>query len=239
VKDGLASRFCATVRGILDEIAESQWAALNVAGQRVADTVEQGNLVYTFGSGHSSLVAAEPYGRAGSLANLDVIVDKTFGRAERLPGYAKILLDAYPITAKDLLIVISNSGRNAVPAEMAIEARNRGIYTIGISALRHSRAVAPRNAHGLRLFEVCDLVIDNCGLPGDASVEIPRMKGLAVGPTSTLGGVFIVNLIICIATEALCDRQKAPPVLVSANLDQGDAWNSALIRFLRERTRGL
>jgi len=221
-------------------IAQTQAEALATAGRWVADRVQRGNLIYTLGSGHSLLIATELYYRAGGLQNFDVMHDKTFGRAERLPGYAKALLESYPITAADLLIIVSNSGRNELPVEMALEARARGIRTIAITSLAHSMSAAPRTVSGKRLCEVADLVIDNCGVVGDASVELGTAgAAVTVCPTSTAAGIFIANSIVALATQELIDRDFDPPVFASANVDAGDQKNQALLKFLRERIRGL
>lgn len=235
----MMQRYYESVQQLLAEIAVSQRSALERAAGLVADTVKRNGLIYTLGSGHSLLIAGELYFRAGGLANFDVIHDKTFGRAERISGYAKVLLDGYPINANDLLILVSNSGRNTLSIEMALEARDRNIKTIAITSLRHSRAVSPRNSIGLRLFEVCDLVIDNCGVPGDTVVEVPGEKSIQVGPTSTLCGIFIANCIVTLAVQRLLEAGIRPPVFVSANLDHGDESNRHLLQFMRERIRGL
>ncbi len=225
---------------IIDRIADSQFLALFSAAQWVAEVVERDGVVYTLGSGHSLLIAAELYYRAGGLANFDIIHDKTFGRLERLPGYGRALLDQYPITSNDLLVIVSNSGRNELPVEMAIEAKKRRIRTIAITSLTHSLAVSPRTVSGCRLSEVVDLVIDNCGSIGDASVQLNATHGpICVAPTSTAAGIFIANSIVALASQILIDKGIDPPVFVSANVDQGDKKNEALFRFLRERTRGL
>ncbi len=238
--DHPVSRYRQILNRTYARIADTQMHALTMAGKWVADRIAAGNLIYTLGSGHSLLIATELYYRAGGLANFDVIHDKTFGRAERLPGYAKVLLETYPISANDLLILVSNSGRNELTVEMALEARERGIQTIAITSLAHSLSAAPRTASGLRLCEVADLVIDNCGVPGDASLEIPSADGpVMTGPTSTAAGIFIANSIVSIAVQELIDRNFAPPVFASANTDTGDARNQALIQFLRQRVRGL
>jgi len=240
----MAENPVARYRKILNEtfrrIADTQMAALETAGKWVADRVERGDLIYTLGSGHSLLIATELYYRAGGLQNFDVMHDKTFGRAERLPGYAKALLESYPIKAEDLLIIVSNSGRNELPVEMALEARARGTRTIAITSLAHSMAAAPRTVSGKRLCEVADLVIDNCGVVGDASLELGAGGGaVTVGPTSTAAGIFIANSIVALATQELIDRKIDPPVFASANVDAGDEKNQALLRFLLERIRGL
>jgi uncharacterized phosphosugar-binding protein len=239
MKTNLTLDYCEKTQEVLNKIAQSQTAAIETASCWVADTIQKDGLVYTLGSGHSLVIAAEMYYRAGGLANFDVIHDKTFGRAERLPGYASVLLDAYPITSNDLVVIVSNSGRNPLPVEMALEAKKRMIRTIGITSLAHSRAVSSRSSTGLRLFEACDLVIDNCGSPGDCSLEVGDGQPIRVGPTSTLAGVFIANWIMCTAIQELINRGVKPKVFASANLDQGDDHNRELINFLRHRTRGL
>lgn len=238
--ENAVERYREILADTLRRIAETQRESLATAGVWVADRVAAGRLIYTLGSGHSLLIATELYDRAGGLANFDVLQDKTFGRAERLPGYAKALLESYPITAADLLIIVSNSGRNELPVEMALEARARGIKTIAITSLAHSMSVAPRTVSGKRLCEVADLVIDNCGIPGDASVELESPGGVvAVCPTSTAAGIFIANSIVALAAQELIRRGIDPPVFVSANVDAGDKKNQALHKFLRERVRGL
>jgi uncharacterized phosphosugar-binding protein len=233
-------RFQQILQETMTLIAETQMSALTTAASWIADAVATGNLIYTLGSGHSLLIATELYYRAGGLANFDVIHDKTFGRAERLPGYGKLLLESYPISSNDLLILVSNSGRNELTVEMALEAKARGIRTIAITSLAHSLAVSPRTVSGMRLCEVADLVIDNCGKPGDASLELDSPNGnISVAPTSTAAGIFIANSMVALAVQELIDRNFDPPVFASANVDNGDTKNQMLLEFLRERVRGL
>jgi uncharacterized phosphosugar-binding protein len=225
---------------IFARISETELPALKKAAHWVADVVERNGIIYTLGSGHSLLIATELYYRAGGLANFDVIHDKTFGRAERLPGYGKLLLESYPISSNDLLILVSHSGRNELTVEMALEAKARGIRTIAVTSVAHSMQVSPRTASGLRLCEVVDLVIDNCGQLGDTSVELASPRGVVhVAPTSTATGIFIANSIVALAVQNLIDRQIDPPVFTSMNVDNGREKNQELIRFLRERVRGL
>lgn len=227
------------VRNVLARIASTQMPAIERAACLVADTVDRDGIVYTFGSGHSVSIAVELYFRAGGLACVDVVYDKTFGRAERLAGYAAVLLDSYPVSPRDLLIVISNSGRNALPVEMALEGKKRGLPVVGITSVAHSLSVSPRNNADARLCEVCDVVIDNCGVAGDASVALEDGEGVRVGPTSTIAGAFIANCIVCAAVEELLGRNVRPPVFVSANIDESDRHNEPCLKFLKERIRGL
>ena len=233
----IADCFSAHVHAILTRILGTQMGALQAAARLIARTVEREGLVYAFGSGHSQSVAIEFYYRAGGLACCDVIHEKTFGRTERLPGFARVLLDSYPVADGDLMIVISNSGRNPLPVEMAQEARERGMAVVGITSLEHSHSVSPRQQGGNRLFEVCDVVIDNCGPVGDALVELDA--GMRVGSPSTLAGVFIAQTLVCLASQELLERGVRPPIFLSMNLDEGDGCNRGLLESFHSRVRGL
>ena len=233
----IADDFSARVHALLTRIVDTQMEALQTAATLMAETIERGGLVYAFGSGHSQSVAIEFYFRAGGLACCDVIHEKTFGRAERLPGYAAVLLDAYPVSPGDLMIVISNSGRNPLSVEMAQAARERGMGVVGITSLEHSRSVTARQPGGKRLFEVCDVVIDNCGPVGDTLVEPDH--GIRVGAPSTLAGVFIAQTLVCLTSQQLVQRGVRPPVFLSMNLDEGDGCNQALLESFHARVRGL
>ena len=130
-KQGYAvDAFYDAVKRTLERIVTTQMDAIRRAASLVADAVQRDGIVYAFGSGHSQSVAIELYYRAGGMTCFDVIYDRTFGRAERLPGYASVLLDAYPVHARDLLIVISNSGRNALPVELAMAAQKLGSVVV-------------------------------------------------------------------------------------------------------------
>ena len=233
----VAERFSEKIHAILARIAATQMDALERAAGLMAATAERGGLIYAFGSGHSQSVAIEFYYRAGGLACCDVIHDKTFGRAERLTGYAGALLEAYPVSAGDLMIVISNSGRNPLSVEMSQIARERGMAVVGITSLEHSRSVEPRQPGGKRLFEVCDVAIDNCSPAGDALIDLGH--GMHVGAPSTLAGVFIAHMLVCLASQEMLRRGVQPPVFVSMNLDEGDSRNQALLKSFHARVRGL
>lgn len=234
-----AEEYLRKVQTVLDRIAEDQLHALERASDLVARTIRRNSIVYTLGSGHSLMVAVELYYRAGGMANFEVLHDRTFGRAERLPGYARLLLDSYPVKATDLIIIVSNSGRNCLPVELALEARDREIPTIGITSLAHSMSVTSRTPQGMRLFEVCDIVIDTGVEAGDAMVELTPGEQLRAGPASTMAGIFIANCISGMAARKLIESGFDPPVFVSANCDGADERNRPLLDFLRERIRGL
>jgi uncharacterized phosphosugar-binding protein len=229
--------YAAAAQAVLERISRTQTDNLAKAAALIADTVARDRIVYTFGSGHSSLIATEFYYRAGGMACFDVIPDRAFAKAEHLEGYAESLLEAHPIGAGDAIVIISNSGRNPLPIEVAQEARRRGVATIGITAMDHSRQVSSRHSSGKKLYMLCDVVIDTCVPLGDAVAELEG--GQRVGAVSTLAGAFIASAITVQAAAECLRRGLDPKLFVSANTEDGRERNRALLEFVKTRTRGL
>ena len=156
----------------------------------VGASVAAGGVIHTFGSGHSELISRAIIGRAGGLVCVSGIIDPTAGFIENLPGYGERLAARhdrqYALKAGEVIIVISNSGKNTSPIDVALYAKSRGLTVVGLSCLAMSRATPSQHPSGRRLFEVCDHVLDNGGVPGDAIVEVAPGQG--AGPTSTLIG---------------------------------------------------
>lgn len=233
-----SERYYEVVNDLLARIASTQQESIQLAAEAMADCVRRDQIIYFLGSGHSLAIAMEGYYRAGGLAAVDVIHDPTFGRAERIEGYAETVLKNYNIPSGAVVVIISNSGRNAVPIETALWCKERGIKTIAITSLAHSKSVSSRQSCGKRLFEIADIVIDNCGVPGDAILDIEGLPGRAC-PTSGLAGMFIVESMIAQTIENLIQSGDTPPVFVSANLDGSDEHNEKLLTKYINRVRGI
>jgi uncharacterized phosphosugar-binding protein len=231
-------RYHEIARDLIDRIASTQNDKIRQAADMIADHISKGGILYLLGSGHSLATAMEAHDRAGGLAPVDVIYDPLFGRAERLEGYAECLLKKYNIPSGGVVVIISNSGRNALPIEMALHCKANGIRTIAITSLAHSKAVTSRHSSGKRLFEIADIVIDNCGVAGDAALQIDGLQGMCC-PTSGLAGMFIIESIIAQTIENLAKMGGEPPVLLSANVDAGDAHNKKLYETYFHRIRGI
>jgi uncharacterized phosphosugar-binding protein len=230
----------------LDVALSDQRLTLEAAAARVALALTEKRFLYAFGTGHSHMLAEEIFYRAGGLARACAILDPPLmlhesasasSQREQTPGVAAALLSQYPITQGDVLVIASNSGRNAVPIEMALTARERGITTIAITSLLHSQAFPSRHPSGKRLFEVADIVLDNAGVPGDASIELPGLPR-KVGPTSTLVGAFLLNALVVRAIEQALESGHSPEVYASSNADV-PGWNESLIAQFRSQIRHL
>jgi uncharacterized phosphosugar-binding protein len=232
---------------LLGEVRESQGSAIDDAAELVASTVSADGLVHLFGTGHSHLLAAELFYRAGGLAQVNpILVDPLMlhagaarsTRLERLAGLAEELIADEPIGAHDVMIIVSNSGGNATCIEMALAAQSRGVSTIALTSLQHATASRARDAGGRRLHEVVDVVLDNQGRPGDACLTLPGL-GQPVGPTSTSVGAALLNAVVAQAVEILLADGRTPDMFTSSNLADGDRVNEALIKRYRPRVRAL
>ena len=239
-------RYYHLLRDMLDRAFTEQGEAIEQAAQRIADTVLSGGMLYTFGTGHGHLLALEVFYRAGGLVRVCPMLDERLmlhlsasesSEWERKEGLAGELLEKYPVRAGDTVLITSNSGRNAVPVEMAVHCRERGAFVIALTNLTHSSAVSPRNAMNRRLFETADLVLDNKGVLGDACVEGPG--GRMAGPTSTAVGAALLQAIVCRVVEIAGERGREIEYFASSNIDGGDAINAAYLKKYRGRIPAL
>jgi uncharacterized phosphosugar-binding protein len=238
-------RYTEVLLRLLDRIELTQGKALDRAADLIFQSLRQGGVLHIFGSGHSAAVAQEAFHRAGGLVPVNLIQEAFLtplaspaisGRMERLSGIAGVLFDHHDLRSGETLIVVSNSGINAVPVEMALKAKERGLTVVAITSLTHARQVPSRHETGKRLFEIADIVLDNCGEAGDAAVTYPGWSG-RVGPTSVIAGVFLLNLLTCKVVERYLAEGLTPPIYLSANVPGGDEHNRRLEEQYRGRIR--
>ncbi len=211
----------------LNRVQSMQRDTLAKVAELWTEAIINDRLTYTFGSGHSRFIAGELYWRAGGLAPVMYIEEPTGGLAERLEGYAELFMQAYNIEEGDLLFVISNSGINPVPVGVAEYGKQAGATVIAVTALEHSQKATSRAVSGKKLYEVADIVLDTMGVYGDAAVELPGVEWKAA-PTSTLVSVSMLNAVVAQIAHNLLERGKTPPILVSANVPEGDTHNEHL-----------
>ncbi|MBQ9545223.1 MAG: SIS domain-containing protein [Clostridia bacterium] len=225
------------IRALLDKLEKTQSENIGLACSAAADALQNGGMIYAFGTGHSHMLAEELFYRAGGLVRVVPVFDDPLmlhvgasrsSEIERLPGYAATLFGQWRDPKKnDVFFIFSNSGRNAVPVEAALEMKARGVKTVAVTNLAHSRASASRHDSGKRLFEICDIVIDNGGCVGDAALDI---GGSVCGATSTVIGAAIVQMIACGTVDELIQRGVEPEVFKSSNVDGGDEINHEYIK---------
>ncbi|MDR2142941.1 MAG: SIS domain-containing protein [Treponema sp.] len=235
------------LNGIIAAIRDTQTDAVTAAAKEIAGRLERGGIIQVFGTGHSHIVGEELYARAGGLIQVKAImpheltVDLDFEKStlmERTDGVARIVFETNKIRQDDVLILVSNSGRNPVPVQMALEAKARGIFTVAITNLAHSKSVESRDKSGKKLYEICDIVLDNCGPKGDAAVQVPG-KNYAVAPVSNITGAILAEVLVCAVVETMLSHGVEPPVYQSSNVDGNDEFNRNAREKLKERFPGI
>ncbi len=244
---GLREEYRSTLRRLMDEVESTQFDAMEKAADAIATSVAEGGVVHIFGSGHSHLLAEEIFYRAGGLVPVNAILDPGLSIVngavrgtllERLPGYAAAILGDYEMSGGEPFIVVSNSGVNPVPIEMALEGRARGLVVIALTSVEASAALRPRHPCGQRLYELADIVLDNRMPPGDASVDVPGFPGVKAGPVSTIIGSYILNNIMVMAVERIAARGQEPPLFAGGNVPDSAERNAWLIAHYRRQVKG-
>lgn len=210
-----------------------------------ADCIARDGLIFVFGCGHSHMLAEEMFYRAGGLAPVSAILQEDLmlhrnaaksSQFEQQEGFTPPLLDSFCITQNDVLLIISSSGVNPAPVDLALAAHKKGVKVIGIGSFAYVLEKA-RHSSGKQLNQVVDLFLDNHTPLGDATV---RPKGSNVedtGPVSTLLSVLLVESIVVQTVEELFARGIEVPVYRSGNVQGGGEINRALINRYRGRIK--
>lgn len=226
---------------LLQKVNDSEAGKIKDLAVRFADNIKNDRIIHVFGTGHSHMIGIELFGRAGGLANVNAILDpdavtnfgaRRSGALEKVSGLADVIYDQYSISKGDIMIITSNSGRNAVPVEMAMRAKKEGVYTIALTNLHQSQNTTSRHPSGKRLFECVDCVLDNCVPDGDSLMSV---GGVATGPGSTIASIFILNTIVNEALQILAKEGCDLPVFQSQNVDGFD--NDALYSKYESRVK--
>jgi uncharacterized phosphosugar-binding protein len=196
----------------------------------IGASLAKGGVLHTFGSGHSELISREIIGRAGGLVCINGIIDPTAGFIENLVGYGTKLIERhdrqYQLLPGETIIVISNSGKNSSPLEVALYAKKKGLTVVGLTALAMSTTFPTVHPSGQKLHEVADYVLDNGGVPGDAIVDV--RDEIKAGPTSTFIGCSLLNWLTLSVVEWLRDNGHPLPILRSQNMPNAIEHNRAL-----------
>ena len=201
---------------------------IKVLARKLADNIKEDKIIHTFGTGHSHMIGIELFGRAGGLGNVNALLDpdvltsngaQRSSALEKLPGLADIVYDNYKIEAGDLMFIISNSGRNAMPIEMAMRCQKEGVYCVAVTNLAQSQATTSRHPSGKKLYEYADLILDTCVPSGDALLNI---DGIKTGAGSSIVSMFLLNTAVSEAMKLCVEEGVRPYVFQSQNVDGFD-----------------
>ena len=227
-------------RKLLDHIESSQLDSIDVVAGWCADAIAYGGLAHLFGSGHSRIPLEEMFPRYGSFSGFHPMAELsmtfhtevvgTNGQRqamfiERTEGLAEVILSNFDFGPYDVMLVFSASGRSAVPIEIAMGARDRGLKVAAVTSVRESMAGPAQHSSGTRLLDHADVVIDIGTPPGDALISLEGLD-TPVGPGSTLANAVVVNEIKVRVAELLLARGITPLVLTSSTLVGGERSSS-------------
>ncbi|MFF4330200.1 SIS domain-containing protein [Streptomyces sp. NPDC001591] len=241
----LAGQFFDAAIGLLERVRDEEGARIAEAGTLIAEAVAAGRRLFAFGAGHSSLPAQDVVYRAGGLALMNFlavpgtagvdVMPATLGSAlERVDGLAGAVLDSSPASDGDVLVVISLSGRNALPVEMAMNARALGLKVIGVTSVAYATETKSRHVSGTFLKDHCDVVLDSKIAVGDAELTADGIDA-PFAPASTVVTSAIMQAVMAAAAGDLAARGLEPPLLRSGNVDGGHEWNGRVMREYRDR----
>ena len=216
----LALEWLKNARAVMGKIEETQLDQIKKAAEIMADSIQAGRWVHTFGCGHATIPIEEMYPRIGGFVGFHPLCElpltfftritgemgvHQFLFLERAEGYGNAIMKSYNFDQRDTMWIFSHTGINNVNIDVALKAKELGMKVIVYGSARESIGKKTRHSCGKTLFEVADLVVAPCAPLVDASVPL---KGHVdkVGPVSTLAFVTLVWMTVTTVAEILADR---------------------------------
>lgn len=240
----MKAKYINSIMEKIEQVAKDD--LITTAAVAIVEAITAEKTIYTFGASHAGILSEEMFYRAGGLVLFNPIFDKNLmldvrpivktSAVESLAGYGTILGEHVNFQEGDVLIAHSVSGRNAVMIDLVNVAKQKGVKIIAITNITYSKSAASRHSSGKRLFELADIVIDNHGEIGDATVSFPGIKQ-TVGPTSTVIGATIVNCMLVEIVAELQKRQMDIPIFYSANIDGKQNHNIEMLEKYQKQIK--
>ncbi|UFH57936.1 sugar isomerase domain-containing protein [Spirosoma sp. KNUC1025] len=227
----LTSQYIQQSRALLNTI-EAQAPAIQQAADWFSQTILAGRMVHLFGSGHSRIMVEEMWPRYGSFPGFNPIVELSLSFhnlvvgangqrqamfLENVPGLAQRILRNYDLSNLDSALIISSSGCNVVPIEMAELFQQKGVKVVALITKQHADKSTSKRADGKKLSDFADLILDTGAPVGDAMITVPGLD-TPVAPGSTVGGAVVVNCIKAETAQRLTEAGHPPNVLSAANV---------------------
>ncbi len=231
-------------------IKDEERERIQHAAELVADQIEKDKLVYVWGpGGHSNIAAMEIFFRAGGLMHISAILDEgamlSSGALrsmaiERTPGYGRIVVDDNQIGEGDLLIIANAYGINSACLDAAFRAKELGATTIAVTSVEHANNTSldhpARHPSKVNLYQACDCYIDTKVCVGDAVISVPGIDQ-KMGPVSTFCNAYAMNCLMLQAAQILGERGVPVPIWKSGNCEGGDEWNNQFIARFKGKVR--
>ncbi len=232
-------RYRTALMDTLDRAFEINQTPLKDGARLLAEANLTGHNIFAFGCSHAMLPMLELYYRTGGMAtinpvrapglHLDIDPATMTSEMERIPGYGRVIVDALPLSEGDVMIVHSVSGRNTVPIDVALRAKEKGAKVIVLTGMEMTASVTSRHPDGLKLCDTADVLLDNAGCVGDAAITVEGVPE-RVAPTSTSVACALLNAMMAEAVDMIVKAGGIAPVFVSANLDGGDEHNKEMMK---------
>jgi uncharacterized phosphosugar-binding protein len=216
----LAKQWLDNVRKIMDNIEQTQIDNIRRAAEVMADSIECGRWVHTFGCGHATLPIEEMYPRIGGFVGFHPMIElplsffthitgemgvHQFVFLERVEGYGVEIMKGYNFDARDTMWLFSHSGINNVNIDVAIEAKKKGMKVIAFGSAALAKGKQTRHSTGKTIFDIADIVVDTCAPVEDASVPLKNHQD-KIGPVSTMAFVTCVWMTVTTVAEILAER---------------------------------
>ncbi len=224
------------VKNLIDDVKNTQEEAIETAAQACAAAIEAGGILQAFGSGHSEAGAMEVAHRAGGFIPTKKIIEPARGAYEGIEGVGTNFMKKVDVREHDVVFVISNSGRNPLPIEIALGAKEKGAVVIAITSLGASKKLTSKHSCGKNLYQVADIVLDNCVPEGDCGCEVEGYDSKICGMSMITTSV-IVQAVTYRTAEILISHGITPPMYKSQNIDGGREFNEALEEKYLDRLR--
>lgn len=230
----MASIVYDVIEDLIQKVKETQDEPVEACARLFADAMKNGGLIQAFGSGHSQAGASELCGRAGGFIPTKQIKEPAAGAYEIVEGVGNCFMKKVDVRENDVVVIISNSGRNPLPIEIALESQKRGAKVVAITSIQASSHLTSKHSCGKNLYQIADVVLDNCVMDGDASIQLEGMDTKICGMSSITTAVMIQDAI-CRAAQMMLDEGITPPVYKSQNVDGGAEFNDALTKKYFDR----
>jgi len=239
-------KYLDTVTELLSNIEETQLESIEKAASCIKKSLDGGGVLHAFSTGHSHMLVEEIFYRAGGLVPVNPILDPAVmlhegviksTNLEKLDGYARVIFNNQDLRQGEPIVIISNSGINPVPVEMAMLAKERSMKVIAVTSCSISGSSSSRHPSGARLMDIADIVLDNCISSSDASIKVEE-TGQMVAAVSTIAGVYILQRVIIAVVNRYTGKGEIPPVFMSANVKGGYEFNENLINKYKTRIKG-
>ncbi len=246
-------RYLEDTLALLGRIRETQMENVATAAQLCAERIARGGLIFLFGAGHSRMMCEEMTPRQGGFVGFFALAEAAVSNhasivgvnglrgplfLEKVEGYAEEILNGFKFGPDDAFILISTSGIRPLIVEMALGARRRGLPVIALVSRSHCEQSPPAHSSGLKLVDVADVVLDNQCPPGDCIVELEGLEW-RTGPTSTITGGMLINLLRVEVAERLLQMGHKPEVLPSHQFVGNVSAEEQLDRFYEAYRRSL